>query len=153
MEALLKHTGLLGAEDDDRTDLGTLEKRLADKHHSNGATPTRDSERSSKSGSQPRTLQSPQNTPKVEKMPTPAHSPTDKPPKEKEEAVEELSDMMCSLVTNNCGEARYIGTSSSQAAVEVVADLMKDPRLASRSFPQKVYNGSTKRPEILHFRT
>ena len=26
------------------------------------------------------------------------------------EGVEELSDMMCSLVTNNCGETRYIGT-------------------------------------------
>lgn len=25
------------------------------------------------------------------------------------EQVEELSDMMCSLVTNNCGETRYIG--------------------------------------------
>lgn len=29
----------------------------------------------------------------------------EKPPEE----VEELSDMMCSLVTNNCGETRYIG--------------------------------------------
>lgn len=28
------------------------------------------------------------------------------------EEVEELSDMMCSLVTNNCGETRYIGSSS-----------------------------------------
>jgi hypothetical protein len=28
---------------------------------------------------------------------------------EKQEGVEELSDMMCSLVTNNCGETRYIG--------------------------------------------
>jgi hypothetical protein len=27
----------------------------------------------------------------------------------KEEPVEALSDMMCSLVTNNCGETRYIG--------------------------------------------
>ena len=26
-----------------------------------------------------------------------------------QEGVEELSDMMCSLVTNNCGETRYIG--------------------------------------------
>lgn len=29
--------------------------------------------------------------------------------KEEEEEVEILSDMMCSLVTNNCGETRYIG--------------------------------------------
>lgn len=26
-----------------------------------------------------------------------------------ETEVEALSDMMCSLVTNNCGETRYIG--------------------------------------------
>lgn len=29
--------------------------------------------------------------------------------KESETEVEALSDMMCSLVTNNCGETRYIG--------------------------------------------
>ena len=28
---------------------------------------------------------------------------------DKEHEVEALSDMMCSLVTNNCGETRYIG--------------------------------------------
>ena len=110
MEALLKLSGLLGDEDDDRTDLGTLERRLADKNNSqsNHGTPTKDSAGSSKSGSQPRTFQSPNNTPHLEMMSTPAHSPLEQP-KEKEEAVEELSDMMCSLVTNNCGETRYIG--------------------------------------------
>lgn len=30
-------------------------------------------------------------------------------PEKSEEEVEALSDMMCSLVTNNCGETRYIG--------------------------------------------
>ncbi len=111
MESLLKLSGLLGGEDDGRTDLGTLERRLADKSYpqSNGGTPTRESAASLKSGSQPRTLQSPNPTPQLDKMPTPVHSPTERPPKEKEEAVEELSDMMCSLVTNNCGETRYIG--------------------------------------------
>ena len=110
MEALLKLSGLLGGEDDDRTDLGTLEKRLADKtcSQSNAGTP-----RSSISGSQPRALESPHNTPQIDKLPTPRGSiaSPDHPSKEKEgEPVEELSDMMCSLVTNNCGESRYIGT-------------------------------------------
>lgn len=108
MESLLKLSGLLGAEDDDRTDLGTLEKRLADKAYSqsNAGTPI-----SSPSGSQPRNLESPQRTPQVARLPTPRDSVASpgEPPKEKEEAVEELSDMMCSLVTNNCGETRYIG--------------------------------------------
>lgn len=79
MESLLKLSGILNEEDDDK-DLGTLEKRLA---------------------------------PHVEKQPTP-NSSTDSPeppkvPKGPEEEVEALSDMMCSLVTNNCGESRYIG--------------------------------------------
>ena len=113
MEALLKLSGLIGGEDDDRTDLGTLEKRLADKTHSNGGTPAKDSEQSSNSGSQPRTLQSPHSTPQADKTSTPVVSPQEKPHEEKEEAVEELSDMMCSLVTNNCGETRYIGTIST----------------------------------------
>ncbi|KAL6713418.1 hypothetical protein ACLMJK_008883 [Lecanora helva] len=112
METLLKLSGLLGGDDDDRTDLGTLEKRLADKSRSNRGTPSKESARSSKSGSLPRTVQSPQKTPQIEKIPTPTYSPPEEPGKEKEEAVEELSDMMCSLVTNNCGETRYIGSSS-----------------------------------------
>lgn len=33
----------------------------------------------------------------------------DSTPPKTEEEVEALSDMMCSLVTNNCGETRYIG--------------------------------------------
>ena len=33
----------------------------------------------------------------------------DKRDKEGEEEVEALSELMCSLVTNNCGETRYIG--------------------------------------------
>ena len=116
MESLLKLSGLLGGEDDGRTDLGTLERRLADKTHahSNGGTPTRESTASSNSGSQPRMLQSPHSTPQTDKIPTPVQSPPDQPPQEKEEAVEELSDMMCSLVTNNCGETRYIGKGPNQ---------------------------------------
>lgn len=113
MEALLKLSGLLGGEDDDRTDLGTLEKRLADKNHSqsNAGTPS-----SSKSGSQPRNAESPHNTPQMDKLPTPrpsVSSPDNAPKDREEEPVEELSDMMCSLVTNNCGESRYIGGAES----------------------------------------
>ena len=39
--------------------------------------------------------------------------------KGEEEEVEALSDMMCSLVTNNSGETRYIGMS---AAGQLVTD-------------------------------
>lgn len=39
---------------------------------------------------------------------------SDETPKSAEE-VEALSDLMCSLVTNNCGETRYIGKLVAQA--------------------------------------
>lgn len=108
MESLLKLSGLLNEEDGDK-DLGTLERRLADKTYSqtgSGSPPER-----SKSVSSPRTVnESQQTTPQVEKLATPMSSTTSpEPPKEAEEEVEALSDMMCSLVTNNCGESRYIG--------------------------------------------
>lgn len=140
MESLLKLSGILNEEGEDVPDLekmkerfladkimidgpdsGTLEKRLADKSfsQSSGDTPTRTSERSSKSGSQPRTFDSPHHTPQTDRLPisrdsvaSPVETPT-----EKGEPVEELSDMMCSLVTNNCGETRYIGRDLVSQAV------------------------------------
>ena len=107
MESLLRMSGLLNQSGSDKTDLGTLEKQLANRNENDaGGTP----ERSSKSDSQPRTQDSQHSTPQTDKVPTPKSSmASPEPPKEKEAAVEELSDMMCSLVTNNCGETRYIG--------------------------------------------
>lgn len=116
MEALLKLSGLLSEEDVDRTDLGTLEKKLADKtlsksneaspgntppaHPSGTLTPHTPSQQANK-------IQSPHNS---SASPKPAEA--DKP----EEEVEALSDMMCSLVTNNYGETRYIGKWHSPTA-------------------------------------
>ena len=112
MEALLKLSGLLSDEDVDQTDLSMLEKRLVDKtvETTNGTTPSDTPRLSvtrplSASGSNP----SPQ---QVNKLPSPQSSAASpNPPYEEkpEEEVEALSDMMCSLVTNNCGETRYIG--------------------------------------------
>lgn len=100
-------SGLLNQAGGDKTDLGTLEKQLANRsENGTGATP----EHSSKSDTQSRTQGSQHSTPRLENMPTPKSAMSSpEPPKEKEAAVEELSDMMCSLVTNNCGETRYIG--------------------------------------------
>jgi hypothetical protein len=114
MESLLKLSGLLNEEDGDRTDLGTLEKRLADKASNQSAAES--PEARSKSISQPNDSQ--QSTPQLEKMPTPQRSTTSpEPPKEPEEEVEALSDMMCSLVTNNCGETKYIGSAMSDKEI------------------------------------
>lgn len=132
MESLLKLSGILNEEGEDVLDLekmkervladktmmdgpdpGTLEKKLASKtfSQSSGDTPTRNSEGSSKSGSQPRTIDSRHHTPQTDRLPVSRESVASaaETPTEKGEQVEELSDMMCSLVTNNCGETRYIG--------------------------------------------
>lgn len=120
MESLLRLSGLLSENDDGSTDLGTLEKRLAHKS-------ARKSSVSFAEGT-PRTAES---TPAPSRHEgseshhgTPIHIDADAPspasdfstpeeaskePKKTEAEVEALSDMMCSLVTNNCGETRYIG--------------------------------------------
>lgn len=104
MEALLKLSGLLGDDNSDRTDLGTLEKRLADRslQQGNGLTQPTVSEDSSTHAIQPQKLDVAENTSQEQN-----YSSVKKP--EEQEGVEEISDMMCSLVTNSCGETRYIG--------------------------------------------
>jgi len=110
MESLLKLSGLLSEEDGGRTDLGTLEKRLADKSLSNGDTPPRSSNRSGSVNPPRASTESHHTTPRLEVTSSPRSSMTSpESQKEGEEEVEALSDMMCSLVTNNCGETRYIG--------------------------------------------
>jgi len=118
MESLLKLSGLLSEEDGGRTDLGTLEKRLADKEKAqaatnNGADSSKGSNRSSSVNNTNTVTDTNQTTPLQETHSSPRSSvasPETQEEEEKKEGVEELSDMMCSLVTNNCGETRYIGT-------------------------------------------
>ena len=114
MESLLRLSGLLSEEDGGKTDLGTLEKRLADRSMSAGAPPAAKSP--SRFTAPPSATQSQQNTasrhstPRVESQPSPHTAPTSpESQRDSEPEVEGLSDMMCSLVTNNCGETRYIG--------------------------------------------
>ena len=109
MESLLRLSGLINEEDGDRTDLGTLERRLVDKTINQSAdesaqsTLNPDNQPSITNGSR-------RTSPQFEKLPTPSSPvlPTE-PHKQPEEEVEVLSDMMCSLVTNSCGETKYIG--------------------------------------------
>lgn len=124
MEALLKLSGLLSDEDVDRTDLGTLEKKLADKtvSKSNEATPANTPSSLSHTQS-PTTLSTHTPAPQANKMPSPqSSSASPKPAEEKkpEEEVEALSDMMCSLVTNNYGETRYIGEHLQKLRVRIL---------------------------------
>jgi hypothetical protein len=115
MESLLRLSGLLSEDDAGATDLGTLEKRLADKTAELG----RDDVSSKRNSGTPGTTgtESVDGTPRPIGIPSPPASgststspePTKTGKEGKEGEVEALSDMMCSLVTNNCGETRYIG--------------------------------------------
>lgn len=174
MESLLKLSGILGEDGEDVPDLekvkerylaektmvdgsdtGSLERKLGDKtfSQSSGDTPTRTPERSSKSGSLPRNFDSRHHTPQLDRLPESRDSVASpaEPQHNKGEPVEELSDMMCSLVTNNCGETRYIGrTLLSQPKIRTYVS--QGHPLASPFSLLKVYNGLTKRLEIIPFK-
>ncbi|KAL4890754.1 fungal-specific transcription factor domain protein [Aspergillus ambiguus] len=118
MESLLRLSGLLSEDDGGKTDLGTLEKRLADRSLAGGGgsnatkSPNRFNVPASAAPSQQNTA-SHHSTPRMDSHSSPRTAATSPDsPKESENEVEGLSDMMCSLVTNNCGETRYIGSSS-----------------------------------------
>ncbi|KAF8470584.1 fungal-specific transcription factor domain-containing protein [Kalaharituber pfeilii] len=106
MESLLKLSGLLPEDPDGKTDLGDLERRLTEQQQcvrqAGGSISTPIGRSSSES------IRA--TTPGSSSLHSSSGSPSKG--KEEEEEVENLSDMMCSLVTNNCGETRFIGSSS-----------------------------------------
>jgi hypothetical protein len=109
MESLLRLSGLLSEDDDGKTDLGTLEKRLADRSLAQGAA-LKNLNQSSSVNATAHASGSNQSTPRMDTQSSPRNSvASPSSQKESETEVEALSDMMCSLVTNNCGETRYIG--------------------------------------------
>ncbi|KAI5306351.1 hypothetical protein KEM56_001248 [Ascosphaera pollenicola] len=153
MESLLRLSGLLPESDFGKTDLGALEKRLADKSMAAAAAKKNTSNLwPNASGSatpagtgmgnngMPPMLNSPvgpavghssasshQSTPRFshsrpESMSgSPSWRRNDKGSNswdgtaaagDKEKERQNISDMMCSLITDNCGETRYIGSSS-----------------------------------------
>ncbi|KAF3490488.1 C6 transcription factor [Arthroderma uncinatum] len=130
MESLLRLSGLLSENDAGKTDLGVLEKRLADRAASPGSQQSQSQpqlqpqlqpqqSQPPKSSTVPKSynafmgsVASPSNsTPRGDFNTSPRTSPAAGTPdshKESEAEVDSLSDMMCSLVTNSCGETRYI---------------------------------------------
>lgn len=112
MESLLRLSGLLD-EDDGATDLGALEKRLAEKAQQKRASqatshPTSPSQATSgKDGAM--SPQSALTSPEPVRDSDKRSSVAPDEPEEQEREVEALSEMMCSLVTSHNGETRYIG--------------------------------------------
>jgi hypothetical protein len=89
MESLLRLSGLLTEEDNGRTDLGTLERRLADKQQKNSGASGRSASEVNRSSSE-----SVRNTPPRDGTSTPPGSAVTSPESQKdaEEEVEALSD-------------------------------------------------------------
>lgn len=105
MEQLLKISGLITDEEAGRSDLGAIERRIAEKNKTQpGRVASPASQQSSHvNDSQNGTPQNRSLSPK-EGAATPNTTASEKP-----QELENLSEMMCSLVTNGSGETRYIG--------------------------------------------
>lgn len=110
MEQLLKISGLITDEEAGRSDLGAIERRLAEKTKAG----------SNRIGSPKPSVDTPNSAQRTNDShsgsPNPAHaSPRESissavgPEHDKSLDVESISDAMCSLVTNGAGETRYIG--------------------------------------------
>ncbi|KAK4168980.1 6c6d08f8-8b27-48d1-a5e9-ee3a8a61eadc [Cladorrhinum sp. PSN259] len=154
MEHLLRLSGLLGEDDNGATDLGTLEKKLAEQKQqqsrqpsqaaSNPTSPSHTASGQDGNASTPRSsLASP--------GPEPIKDSAEKrksftPDKEKDKAsqdgegeqVAELSEMMCSLVTNNEGETRYIGSSSGFSIFSPKGIQWVNEKMGDSSFQQMI---------------
>jgi hypothetical protein len=104
--------GILPDDDIDKVDLAELEKQLASQIEKRGVRSFRYSDRRTSTDEPSSPAPSPR---EASAHGSEASSPrTCDPSAEAErrspDEVEALSEMMCSLVTNNCGETRYIGT-------------------------------------------
>ena len=132
MESLLRLSGLLGEDDGGRTDLGTLEKRLAERQRraESAGTQSQTGDGASRAGSKdladstptdtrarPQSMGTPNGSgPTTGTMTSPepgGGSSTSGDGRQKDgKELDALADQMCSLVTNQSGETRYIGSSS-----------------------------------------
>jgi hypothetical protein len=114
MESLMRLSGVLPEDDDGSTDLATLERRLADRAGQSG-TPKAPSPHERRASSVHQSAEHSEGTPAEQPgLPSPRSGTTSpEPPQQSGSKTEKdedaLAEMMCSLVTNNCGETRYIG--------------------------------------------
>lgn len=140
MESLMRLSGVLPEDDDGSTDLATIEKRLADRagqysQTAEAETPgIRPSEERRPSSVQ--LTQKSADTPVQPGLPSPRSGTTSPEPQrqssgeDKEEDT--LAEMMCSLVTNNYGETRYIGRWNHSGVR--LRDTDRAPRIIVRIF-------------------
>lgn len=114
MESLMRLSGVLPDDDDGSTDLATIEKRLTDRA-GQSTTPRQSLSEDMRHSAVPQSgTSTSQGTPAQPTLPSPrSGTASPEPESQSEEKVKErdddLAEMMCSLVTNNYGETRYIG--------------------------------------------
>lgn len=112
-----RRPGLLSEDDNGATDLGELKKRLTAKSRqasmmtvSSPTSPSQGTSGHEGTGSTPQSaLTSPDPARETHRVDDKRKSVVSADESQEEEEVEALSEMMCSLVTNQCGETRYIG--------------------------------------------
>lgn len=107
MEQLLKISGLITDEEAGRTDLGAIERRLAEKNRSQSLR-TSSPKSTETPSAPPLRSESAADTPQNTNL-SPRDSVASPESSNGKAEVENISDMMCSLVTNGNGETRYIG--------------------------------------------
>jgi len=116
MESLMRLSGVLPEDDDGSTDLATLERRL-EARVGRSATPRNSiDDRRASVAAHTSGLSTTNGTPAQPALPSPrsgtaSPDPDEQDPENEGKDEDALAEMMCSLVTNNCGETRYIGTS------------------------------------------
>ncbi|KAH7070759.1 fungal-specific transcription factor domain-containing protein [Paraphoma chrysanthemicola] len=116
MESLMRLSGVLPDDESGSTDLATLEKRLSDRAGLS-TTPRNSTSEDRRASTAPHTGASTvDGTPVQAALPSPRSGTASPEPEKKANGENKdedaLAEMMCSLVTNNCGETRYIGSSS-----------------------------------------
>lgn len=123
MEALLRLSGILSTDNEhDGMDLQTLEKKLVEKKkaardESGGDSSSRNSSPEQDEDETPAASRAHSVDPAKDKPVSATKTPNTKAKSKSKkdgggevEEVEAISEAMCSLVTNDCGETRYVGT-------------------------------------------
>ena len=119
----MRLSGVLPEDDDGSTDLATLEKRLHDRARQQTGTPKAPSPNARRASSVRHTTELlDEGTPTQPGLPSPRSGTASPEPADQdqqqgqkpEKDEDALAEMMCSLVTNNCGETRYIGGSCGE---------------------------------------
>lgn len=148
MENLLRMSGLLTGEGEGE-DLGMLEERLKGRSVSvqSGSMPASPTH-SQATGIGSRVRETPDSSSESNQhTPITSHNPTDgreqtRSGQKTPEEVEALSDMMCSLVTNNQGESKYIGSSSGFSIFSPKGIAWVSEKTGDTSFQDMIHRGT-----------